>query len=88
MSIPKVERFFIEKANNPFKVLYGYSAKEIAKDTGLSYNRAWKNLKQMVELGILKKLPASRCYKLERDYFNNNYKGSVSVNSTCEVSLT
>ena len=57
-------------------ILLFYSPVEIAKMTKSSISNISKELKQMVELGILKEnaiLPFKKTYRLDREYFNENY---------------
>jgi DNA-binding transcriptional regulator GbsR (MarR family) len=57
-------------------ILLFYSPVELAKMTKSSISNISKELKQMVELGILKEnaiIPFKKTYRLDRDYFNKNY---------------
>jgi len=74
MSMRNIER---ELAKKSFcGILLYYSPVEIAKMTNSSISNISKELKQMVENGILKEnkiLPFKKTYRLDRDYFNKHY---------------
>jgi len=74
MSMRTIERELAKKS--VCGVLLFYSPVEIARMTKSSISNISKELKIMVEHGILKEnniLPFKKTYRLNRDYFNKNY---------------
>lgn len=74
MSMRAIERELAKKS--VCGILLFYSPVEIARMTKSSISNISKELKIMVEQGILKEnaiLPFKKTYRLNREYFNNNY---------------
>jgi len=72
----KIERELVKRAALKGTVLFFYSPVEIAKMTKTSLSNISKELKVMVARGILKEnaiLPYKRTYRLNKDYFKENY---------------
>ena len=75
MSMRAIERELVKKS--VCGILLFYSPVEIAKMTKTSVSNISKELKVMVERGILKEnsiLPFKKTYRLDREYFNKWYK--------------
>lgn len=74
MSMRAIERELAKKS--VCGILLFYSPVEIARMTKSSISNISKELKEMVDKGILKEnniLPFKKTYRLDREYFNENY---------------
>ena len=76
MCMRKIERELVKRAALKGTALFFYSPVEIAKMTKTSISNISKELKVMVERGILKEnsvLPFKKTYRLNKEYFKANY---------------
>lgn len=74
MGMRDIEKVLAEKAF--CGVLLFYSPTEIAKMTQSSLSNVSKDIKQLVERGVLYEnsiIPFKKTYRLDREYFNKHY---------------